>query len=284
MQWQIPAKTFLLGEYAALVGESAIILTTTPAFSLTIANTSSSCFHPSSPAGKYWLNTRASIQNLLWDDPYFGLGGMGASSAQFIGAFLADNYLTNQAFDCQQLLTAYYQFAWSGEGCRPSGYDVLAQTQHKCVYINQKNNLLECLDWPFDNLSFLLLRTGNKLATHQHLQDDSLSGDYSHLADIVNQAKTAFEHADGSLLINSINKYQQELTQLKLTTAATLEKINQLKKNRHLLAIKGCGALGADILLLVFPREELVRQTKKLTKEGWIVLANENNLYKGEVL
>ena len=29
MKWQIPAKTFLLGEYAALAEASAILLTTT---------------------------------------------------------------------------------------------------------------------------------------------------------------------------------------------------------------------------------------------------------------
>ena len=38
MKWRIPAKTFLLGEYAAVAGESAIVLTTSPCFELSLAN------------------------------------------------------------------------------------------------------------------------------------------------------------------------------------------------------------------------------------------------------
>ena len=49
--WTIPAKTFLMGEYAALAGESALLLTTTPHFELSLTdNPGLHGIHPDSPA------------------------------------------------------------------------------------------------------------------------------------------------------------------------------------------------------------------------------------------
>ena len=55
MNWCIPAKTFLLGEYVAIVGGAAIILTTTPGFEVRLVDTGDvTGIHPSSPAGLFW--------------------------------------------------------------------------------------------------------------------------------------------------------------------------------------------------------------------------------------
>ncbi|WP_206753639.1 hypothetical protein, partial [Escherichia coli] len=55
MKWQIPAKTFLLGEYADIAGEPANLLTTSPCFALTLTeNAKLEGIHPKSPAGLWW--------------------------------------------------------------------------------------------------------------------------------------------------------------------------------------------------------------------------------------
>lgn len=94
MKWLIPAKTFLLGEYAALAGASAILLTTYPCFELTLTskNNQLSEIHPKSPAGVWWQQQHLD-HGLIWNDPYTERGGLGASSAQFLASYLASCFL-----------------------------------------------------------------------------------------------------------------------------------------------------------------------------------------------
>ncbi|CEK11667.1 mevalonate kinase family protein [Legionella hackeliae] len=285
MKWRIPAKTFLLGEYAAVAGGSAIILTTAPCFELAIATDSlMHGIHPDSPAGQWWLHHRTPMQGLLWRDPYEGKGGLGASSAQFIGAYLASCHLLHIKPNMDALLDTYYQFAWRGEGLRPSGYDVLAQLQNRCVYINRQNNSIESYDWGFKDIAFLLLHSGQKLATHYHLQRTTLPNSINELSAISEQAKRAFEQTNSNELVDAINNYQQHLNNCNLIAPHSLRHIQALKMQEDVLAAKGCGALGADVLLLVVPKMGLKTKISNLTADGWTILASSDDLYTGRAL
>jgi len=70
--------------------------------------------HPESPAGLWWLRQRFADQGLRWLDPYQGKGGLGASSAQFVAAYLAGCHLDKIEPECKRLLDAYYLSAWRG--------------------------------------------------------------------------------------------------------------------------------------------------------------------------
>lgn len=279
MKWLIPAKTFLLGEYAALAEESAIVLTTTPCFELSLSS-STEGIHPDSPAGRWWQQQNQK-QGLAWHDPYAGLGGLGASSAQFLGSYLASCALQQRIPTLDEMLQAYYQCAWTGKGLRPSGYDVIAQSQHGCVYINKKNKMIQSYSWPFKELSFYLIHTGIKLATHHHLQNAALPQSIHELANIVEQAKQAFIHVDSQQLIDCINIYQQKLTELNLIAEHSLELIRHLKSYPEILAIKGCGALGSDVLLIITAKNNAKTLQNKLDQEGKKILATETSLYLG---
>lgn len=279
MKWQIPAKTFLLGEYAALTGASAILLATTPCFELTLDNQNgSNDIHPDSPAGLWWQQQDLPQIELSWSDPYQGRGGLGASSAQFLASYFATCHLKNKPFDATQMLEAYYNCAWSGTGLKPSGYDVIAQSQQGCVFINKQNESLESYPWPFTELSFILIHTGIKLATHQHLQETALPDQISHLSATVDQAHSAFQHANQQQLIESINTYHQQLTELNLVAPHSLDYINELKQWPEVLAIKGCGALGSDVLLLLCSSKNRTLLSEKLKSNNWQLLATEENL------
>ncbi|MGQ3892003.1 hypothetical protein [Legionella sp. CNM-4043-24] len=283
MKWRIPAKTFLLGEYAAVAGAGAIVLTTAPCFELSLTSGDyPSAIHPESPAGRWWSRCRHP-QGLLWRDPYAGQGGLGASSAQFLGAWLADCYLSGQEPEFEAMLKAYYQSSWTGQGLRPSAYDVLAQSQQQCVYINRNDNQIISYDWPFHDLSFLLLHSGHKLATHHHLQAATLPSLHK-LILLAEDAKQAFERADSEQLITTINAWQQELSSLHLTAGHTLRQLDELKSNPSILAAKGCGALGADVLLLLIPTCELDKQVLSLSTQGWTILASNKTLYRENTL
>ncbi|WP_454781260.1 mevalonate kinase family protein [Legionella sp. WA2022007384] len=279
MKWLIPAKTFLLGEYAAVAQASALLLTTAPCFELTLTTQEkTSGIHPESPAGIWWHQQNLG-QSLLWNDPYAGRGGLGASSAQFLASYLASCFVNNTTPDLKQMLNAYYESSWTGKGLRPSGYDVIAQSQQGCVYINKQHNVMKSYDWPFHDLSFFLIHTGVKLATHHHLQDTALPDQINYLSLLVDEAKQAFEQVDSQKLIRTINNYHQKLAELNLVAEHSLKHINEFKKDPEILAIKGCGALGADVLLLITSSSTAQTLADKLKIQDWTVLATEKDIY-----
>lgn len=285
--WSIPAKTFLLGEYAALMEAPAILLTTSPCFKFSLGKGEPSLIHPSSPAGLFFRKFLPALDlaEIRWADPYLGKGGLGASSAQFIGAYLTYCQLTNQKPEQKILLQTYYQFAWKGIGLKPSGYDVIAQTQNQCVYINKQENQFLSYDWSFNDIAFLLIHSGQKLATHEHLQGLNLdSNSIVSLTKITEEARLAFETNDSSYLIKAINDYQKNLADLHLVAPHSLEQIKKLRNQFDFLAIKGCGAMGADILLILLPSAELKTTTTQLHNQGWHIIGSNDNLYREEKL
>jgi len=278
MKWAIPAKTFLLGEYAAVAEGSAILLTTTPYFELSLNSSANlTNIHPQSPAGLWWLKQQIS-QGLSWYDPYKTCGGLGASSGQFLAVYLASCTIKQVSPSFKHLLTAYYHCAWNGQGLRPSGYDVIAQSQVGCVYINKQEKALHSFAWPFQDLSFLLIHTGNKLATHHHLQQATLPAQISHLSALVEKAKHAFATGDSNDLVSSINQYHEKLTELNLVTDHSLKLIKQFKTSAGVLAVKGCGALGADVILIITAKSAKLDLKKKLLASQHPVIATEENL------
>ena len=285
MKWQIPAKTFFLGEYVAITGGPALLVTTSPCFELTLSpQPGLSGIHPESPAGKLWKQTDIHTHGLQWRDPYQGLGGLGASSAQFIGAYLAIKHLQNIPPCAEELLVKYYKIAWQGNGLRPSGYDLLAQSLGGFVSINQNKGEKESYTWLFVDVAFILMHTGKKLPTHEHLYTAQLPKSLTPLGDIVKIAKHALATADSEAIIAMVNAYQQQLEQLNLVAEHSLEIIRCLQNDTNILAIKGCGALGADVLLLLVRPNHLQVMVEKISRLGFTVLSTSEDLYTNRAL
>lgn len=284
MKWSIPAKTFLLGEYAALNHAPGILLTTSPCFEIILEDSPQlEGIHPDSPAGRYWARQKHP-QGLKAYDPYTGKGGMGASSAQFVAAYLASQYLQNKKPDIDDMLISYGQAAWSGVGQQPSGYDVLAQTQASVVYANRGKGQYESLAWPFEDLSFLLVHTRQKLATHHHLQSVMLPCELSFLSDTVERAYDALIEADIAALLDAVRAYHQELLRLNLVAPHTREAIHFFSQDKTILAAKGCGAMGSDVILLLVERSKREELMQKLQHLSWTLLATETDLHKKKPL
>lgn len=285
MKWLIPAKTFLLGEYAALAGGPAIIMTTSPCFELTTASEQGlHGIHPQSPAGRWWAAHGMIDAGLQWYDPYHGRGGMGASSAQFIGVYLASMSVPENTLNQQAMLDAYFDYSWNGEGLRPSGYDVLAQSLWGCSYINRQQGHCQSYEWPFPDLAFVLLHTGQKLATHEHLQATSLPNRIDELVAIVELAKAAFDVVDSESLIAAVNAYHQQLLRLNLVAEHSKRYIDLIKQQTDILAIKGCGALGADVLLVLIAKDKLASVIHNLSTVGLNIVATSHDLYTNKSL
>jgi mevalonate kinase len=281
MKWIIPAKTFLVGEYIAISGGPAIVLTTAPCFEVTLSDAlGATDIHEESPAGKLWGNAGHQAQ-LVWSDPYQGLGGMGASSAQFLGAYLADAYLQNQSINLEAMLAAYIAVAWSGEGARPSGYDVLAQASHECVLIHRQKMQYASHTWPFSDIDFLLVHTGQKLATHHYLKGMCLPDVMESLTLVSLSAMAAFQRGDSVQLVDAVNAYHESLSRMNLVASHTLAMMQRLSDVDGVLAMKGCGAMGADVLLLIVSSDKLHLVKQKLVSQGDVCLATSTDLYHG---
>lgn len=280
MKWLVPAKTFLLGEYAAIAGASAILITTSPCFQLILTYKSNkmSEIHPQSPAGVWWQQQNLD-QGLIWNDPYAKRGGLGASSAQFLASYLASCFLKEKEPNLDDMLNAYYKVSWTGSGLKPSGYDVIAQAQHDCVFVNRHKKMIQSYGWPFQDLSFFLIHTGVKLATHHHLQTTTLPDEIDYLSSLVDEAKLAFEQTDSAKLIATINNYHKKLVELNLVAEHSLNLINRLKEYTEILAIKGCGALGSDVILLVTASHKAQTLESRLKLNHCTILASEKNIY-----
>lgn len=289
MSWQLtlPSKTFLLGEYLVLTGGPALLLNTTPYFELLVGRAHvpaearfSPSIHPSSPAGKFLKKHEIFFENFTINfyDPHNGQGGFGASSAQFAALALfkeftekttAQTHFKLSAATIFKLLNDYQSCAWDGTGFPPSGADVAAQCMGSSIviaseakqsssdesnsqlcFVNRQQQQLTTFAWPFKDLAFFLLRTGHKVATHEHLQ--TLTHIPSEeLNAVVQSALRAINEKNAALFVKAINNYAACLEQLNFVAATTQTLLKKLLQQPQVLAVKGCGALGADVVLVI---------------------------------
>jgi mevalonate kinase len=258
-----PGKTFLVGEYLALDGGPSLIICTAPRFTLktfkSVAGKRNSPFAPQSPAGRFMARHKVEFENLRFEfhDPHRGKGGLGASSAQFALAytwFLNQRSVEPADFDWQALLEEYRACAWSGEGLPPSGADVVAQLTGQISWFDGREHIVRKLQWPFKSLGFTLIRTGTKLATHEHLviSKTAKAAPHDALRELVREATLAFEGADEKRLLDSVNESARVLLDSELTARGTLGLLTAMKADGDwALAAKGCGAMGADVILVL---------------------------------
>ncbi len=277
--WRIPAKTFLIGEYIALSGGPAILLTSEPCFELSLVDDAILPFHPHSPAGRFCVQHQLD-RRLVWHDPYGGLGGLGASSAEFVASFYAYCDVYQRSFCLDELLEMYWAYA-SKKGQRPSGYDVMAQTLHACVMIHQTKKQRYVMSWPFDDIGFILVHTKHKLPTHQHLQEARFSDlETSDLYRIAESAWASFEMHSSEGLTQAIHAYHLALGRMMLVAHTTMLMIETLNHEIKPLAIKGCGALGADVVIMIVEQSRFTMVKTVLQEKNYTILATSEKLYE----
>lgn len=261
----VPGKTFLAGEYLALQGGPTLVFLSEPCFELEVQKGQGrfGSIHPESPAGKFIHMHQDDFArfDLKFADPYLGRGGFGASTAQFLSVYALWHLRTAPQVDMQKnmdlkdLLETYYQCAWTGEGQRPSGADLIGQYKGSLTFFEKRQGAISVRNWPFENLELFLIHTGNKLATHEHLRNLS-DFDAASLEESFAIIRDSFESQNSELLIGGINSYAESLKNLNFTCPETLSLLEELRQIKGVVATKGCGALGADVVLVVTHRGE----------------------------
>lgn len=279
MQLSVPGKTFLVGEYLALSGGPSVLLATGPRFTLEakLSNSvSENPWHPHSPAGFYWNREKEKFKNvsLTFHDPHQGQGGLGASSAQWalLYSYLHYNELAT-AIDLESMLRLYRVCAWNGIGEPPSGHDVVAQIFGEVTEFDGRSYAANAGPWPFTDLAFTLIRTGSKLATHEHLKTTPVVP-RERLRSLVQDARTALKQTDSSALSKAVDEYGCALAEAGFLAERSRELIEELRRLNEkssfaMTAVKGCGAMGADLILVLHAPSG---------REAILVWAQKNNL------
>lgn len=260
---------------------------TRPRFRLEVSlNGSGSCegIHLHSPAGR-WIRIHSSLfQNneVRFFDPHVGKGGLGASSAQFVAVYAwsqiaphlpaewPSQLLPQDVWKAYRMIAggsnASSDFFLGGDGERriqngdvaeknqrlPSGADVMAQWFGGLSLFRSQPLTIKKFVWPFANLTFSLFRTHLKVATHEHLED---LGDVIHpdLETASEEGILSMEASDEGRFISSIAEFGRLLESRKLVHQGVQPVLARFRENSQILAAKGCGALGAD-LVVVFHR------------------------------
>lgn len=256
----VPSKTFLLGEYAVLKGAPALILTTEKYFNLIVNSSNTNKLmvngiHPDSPSGKLIKKHEFFYKNfdLKFEDPYQGMGGLGASSAQFLMLYALYKFENNDPIGSESLLKDYLEMSWNGQGIAPSGADIIAQLHGGVCCYQKSENKVQVFQWPFHHLNYFLLHTGNKLATHHHLAQLK-QFNAEKLIDISYKSIESFRQENDVLFIQTIQNYAHALREENLVAEKTLTLCQMLLQNPDILAVKGCGALGSDIIFGLFEK------------------------------
>ncbi|GJM07141.1 MAG: hypothetical protein DHS20C10_08750 [marine bacterium B5-7] len=299
-----PSKTFLLGEYAVLEDLPGLILATEPRFTLTIGEKiSPTPFHPESPAGRL-LATQPLTTPYSFDDPHAGAGGLGASSAEFLlswstqhisGDELSPNsssktvggrdsrhrapgmascvFLKKNLDTILELENAFKRHTPHQATTPPSGYDIIGQLCGDITYYCRQTNTLDTLNWPFENLAYVVIRTGHKLATHEHLKQLHKPNNINQLAEIVNTGHQAIKAANAEAFCTAINDYAEALSAAQLVAPHTQRLLTALKTLPYIRAAKGCGAMGADTVLAILNPQDMLEFRAFLATENLNIVA-----------
>ncbi len=292
----VPGKTFIVGEYLALLGESAIIACTGPNFELHVSpsgngSTGGLEFHKESPAGKFIANNQSFFQR--WDlkfvDPYGGAGGLGGSTAEFLASYIFKNHFSEVEshsqlfFDYTKALQDYLA-QFEGKNL-PSGFDLVAQLNGGLTYFNKSDGVLNQIKWDFADLDFLILKTPFKVKTHEHLKALDLNSvlvqKQKPLKEIVETTRRSIEDSNSESFCKSINEYYQQMLEADLVLNETKEVLAEIQKRAGFKAVKGCGALGADTILVVDTKEKVTAHSAVFSDFGLTPIGSVQNLGHG---
>jgi mevalonate kinase len=261
LAFEIPSKTFIIGEYLAINGTASMVLASEPSFFIKTIEDKNFGFHPDSPAGRRRQELKQNGFGFSVFDPHEGRGGFGRSTAEYLAVHLYEELLahpsgttTEQMLENLEELVTTYQKSCGGE-YRPSGADLVAQICGGLCWYDGMNFTAQSLAWPFPGYDIFIFHTGKKLATHEHLKDLP-SKDLKGLIPILLAARTAYDQQNLKVFAESLNFYYDILFELGLSDKRVRQSVERLRSHNEVLAAKGCGAMGVDTVIVLAEKSD----------------------------
>lgn len=291
MKFFVPGKTFLVGEYAVLLGGPSLGLATKPYFEFdylddiaesdldTTRLKTEKSFHPDSPAGMLVRKHNLKL-NFYYKNHYLEqdvLGGFGASTAEYLIALTP--LLLQKKMSFFDILKEYKELH-AGHAVKPSGNDLAFQYFGQLTLADSALNFYQNFDWNFSSLDFYILATGQKVPTHEHLASLDLNR-IQDLPALSNQITKVYAENKADDFMALMREWCDKLEEKNLTHLHSLHLRQQLEKNENILLAKPCGALGADVMLVFFKRQhgqEVLRYLEELPVQ---IMAGSDELSHG---
>jgi len=289
VSFNIPGKTFLLGEYVALTGGPSLVASTSPNFEVDFfPGEGQHPFHQDSPAGKFIAGHAAFFKNfdIEFYDPY-ETGGFGASTAQFIAVAgiqkKYDDIVAQKPFNFKNPIVALdiwntYRELFADQDVPPSGADLIAQIVGGISSFRADRREWEKIEWPFQNVGPSFYKTPFKINTHEHLADLRLQElPIAALTECVEHAIAAIKKEDFSTYKEECRKFLVIQEGAGLLTPDVRAEIIGAAKAPGVSLVRGCGALGADVVAVYgggapeFPRlKKIVSLPEGLAYGTWM--------------
>lgn len=286
-----PGKTFLCGEYLALRGGPSVVLSTAPRFQLRVSKkldaskfeeskvaATGSVFHEQSPAGHLLAQYPEFFAKYEMDfkNPY-GQGGFGGSTAEFLLLKavhqFGDGLWTEHQLDLDvRAVLSEYRELHKDKVLKPSGADLVGQACGAITGFDRRAGRIQLFRWSFPHLGFVLFATGLKVPTHEHLSQFSAESELEQFEALDQPCQKVWDalsiSSEGQFLIG-LNEVSRQLEILGLQDDKILARARSFRAVPGVRAAKGCGALGADVMLVVFDRRE-IRQVEVIERgESW---------------
>lgn len=189
----VPGKVFLLGEYAVLAGQPALVAAVGPRFSWNRGEPGAvirgrAAAHPKSPAGRLIAAARMSAGTVAseffgehfpgtFDDPHGGKGGFGASTAEFAMTYQLLAPSLGWGLDWISCWKKYQEL-YAADGVPPSGADLAVQMTGGTGIFDPVVPAVQALATGGVSQALLVFSAaglpGRKVATHEHLKSDRL--------------------------------------------------------------------------------------------------------------
>jgi mevalonate kinase len=259
MKLVIPGKTFLVGEYAVLVGGKALVVATAPYFETQFDHKHTAAVHPSSAAG---LLLKSKGQTNLEIDAVvssYGVGGFGQSTAEFIATWfkLNEMHRAEVPIILKDIFNQYrdlFDLSPDLQKIKPSGADLITQLMGKMTYFDPEVTHSKSMNWVFPELDFDIITTGVKVPTHEHLASLNLKS-LEPLCDLSDAVLTSYLCIDRDGFIELMKEWSLRLAELGLQHNHSLDLKKLLEKCPEILTAKPNGALGADTITVFYNAE-----------------------------
>ncbi len=273
-----PGKVFLLGEYAVLADQPAVIATLGPRFRLKSSldggdRDAETRFvpHPQSPVGRLmdWADRMGSPPlDFEFEDPHFGHGGFGSSSAQFLLAYWAFAEQQGWSRDWVSIWKLYRELC-NHAGVIPSGADLIAQYHGGVTQVNFQTLENRSLDQSFDWSQVLVFsateQLGRKTETHRHLLEVgrriSTQGFAEQLSEPLKKGLNAIEARNAASLGAAWRDYADALNEMGLEDERTHHERRRFEQDSGVWGAKGCGANQSDALVVLLKNRGSARRS-----------------------
>ena len=277
----IPGKTFLVGEYAVLVGGEALGIATNPVFSLETKSPNEIIdYHAQSAVGLFCIKNDL-VFNRKIINPY-GVGGFGQSTAEFIFAWFEKNKIDLSPQIIPEIFNDYIDLFYSDKlnNKKPSGADLIIQLLGQITYFNPDLQKSKSVFWPFPDLSFFVISTGLKINTHDHLENldrDCLKQMPEYSKNVID----SFFEQNQDQFISHLQTWSEKLNQLSLQHSDVLKIKQDLSKYKEIIFIKPSGAMGADVCIVFCKKHNKQAVSEILINEKISIQSDETNLSPG---